>query len=95
MHVDAGLARYAAADRMKDPTDIRYEMPWVTQRNITSGDHEGKQGLYVPSREGMQRVAVIERSGYGKKDDVGRFSNAMSSRELKNAHIGPPPLHSR
>ena len=95
MHVDAGLARYAAADRLKDPTDIRDEMPWITQRNITSGEHEGKQALYVPSRDGMQQVAVIEKSGYGKKDDVGRFSNAMSTRELKNAHIGPPPLHAR
>jgi len=92
--VDVGLARFAAADALQDPTDIRYEMPWTTERVIKDGDDAGKRGIYIPSREGPQLMAVIERRRSGK-DDIGEYSRGMGPRQLENAHIGPPPLHGR
>jgi hypothetical protein len=95
LEVGAGLQRYEAADDLADPTDIDYEMPWLKKRVIQGGDDKGKSGLYIPSREGHKLAAVVERSGYGKKDDTGSYSNAMSTRQLANAHVGPPPWHGR
>ena len=95
LEVDAGLQRYAAADALRDPTDINYEMPWMERRLIQQGEDQGKYGLYIPSRDGRQLAAVIERSGVGARDDTGSYSRAMSPRQLANANIGPPPWHGR
>jgi hypothetical protein len=95
LEVGAGLQRYAAADALRDPTDINYEMPWMERRLIQQGDDQGKHGLYIPSRDGRQLAAVIERSGVGARDDTGSYSRAMSPRQLANANIGPPPWHGR
>jgi SPP1 gp7 family putative phage head morphogenesis protein len=93
--VSAGLRRFAAADRMPDPTDIKYEMPWTTERVIKSGEHQGKVGIFIPTRDGLTRMAVVERSAVGQKDQIGTFSNKMGPKALANRNLMVPPLHGR
>jgi hypothetical protein len=93
MDVAEGLARYDAADQHTDPQKVRDEMPWTTQRVIQQGADTGKEGIYIQSAEGLKLMAVIERPP--SKDNTGSYSRGMSTTQLRNAHIGPPPLHSR
>jgi hypothetical protein len=91
--VGGALARYAAADALEDPTDIKYEMPWFYEKRIKGGDHDGKMGIYLNNRAGMQRVAVIESAGFGRRDAIGTYSNTKGARALEGMNISPPPGH--
>jgi hypothetical protein len=93
--VGSAMARYAATDKLKDPTDVQYTQPWITNRRIKLGASAGKDGLYIKGRHADVLAAVVERSGYGKKDDVGEFSNALSARGLEQANVGMPIFHAR
>ncbi|NIO76638.1 MAG: hypothetical protein GTN69_12330 [Armatimonadetes bacterium] len=93
--VAAGLARYEAADKLRDPTAIDSVMPWTTERVIQSGEHEGKTGVYIRGAERLERVFVVERSGVGAKDRIGTYSNALSPNQLTEKGLGYPPLHMR
>lgn len=39
------------------------------------------------------RVAIIDRSGLGRKDDPGQFRALMGGNKFHDAHVGPPPYH--
>jgi hypothetical protein len=91
--VGAGLERFAAADALEDPTDIKYEMPWLREKKIRGGEHDGKMGIYVPGRTGMTRVAVVEKGGFGQRDTIGTYSSTMSARGMERVNVGPPSYH--
>lgn len=63
--------------------------PWVR----TGTDDEGRRLLYVNQRGRRTPLAMIERSGMGTRDDVGRFSRSLSEREMADMGIGFPPYH--
>lgn len=93
LQVGHGLARYAAADSLTNPTDIRYEMPWLREKRISGGEHDGKMGIYAPGRDGMTRLAVVEKGGFGERDAIGTYSAVASAQGMERANVGPPPYH--
>jgi hypothetical protein len=91
--VAAGLARYAATDALEDPTDVRYEMPWFSEKRIRSGEHAGKMAIYIRGKERDTRVAVIEKAGFGQRDTIGTYSKTMGVKGLEQHNHSPPPAH--
>ncbi|MCP4573231.1 MAG: hypothetical protein GY838_12830 [bacterium] len=91
--VDASLERYAAADALEDPTDIKHTMPWFYEKKIQGGSHGGKTGIFMQQAGGLQRVAVVEKSGRGQRDEIGKYSNAKSVKGLQGNGFSPPPAH--
>ncbi|KKN87440.1 hypothetical protein LCGC14_0258950 [marine sediment metagenome] len=92
--VQGALDRYKAADALEDPTDIKYEMPWFYDKPIRGGEHDGKMGIFMNQRGGMQRVAVVEKGGFGKRDAIGTYSNTKSSKALEGMGMPACPGHS-
>jgi len=94
LDVEHGLKQFAEVDAASDPTDVKTIMPWVRERKLQTGADKGKRGLFVPQKNGSQRLlAVVDKSGYGKVDDRGTFKRALGQREMAEAGIGTPPYH--
>ena len=91
--VKGALDRYAAADALEDPTDIKYEMPWFYDKPIRGGEHDGKMGIFMNQREGMVRVAVVEKAGFGQRDTIGTYSNTKSPKALEGMGMPACPGH--
>lgn len=91
--VQGALARYAAVDALDDPTDVKYEMPWFYDKPIRGGEHDGKMGIFMNQRGGMQRVAVVEKAGFGQRDTIGTYSNTKSTRALEGMGMPACPAH--
>jgi hypothetical protein len=82
----------AQVDRMmelEDPEDIRRVSPWVREGR----NDEGEEFLYVKRGDKRVRIATVERSSVGSKDDVGEFSRGKSSDALVKLGAVFPPLH--
>jgi SPP1 gp7 family putative phage head morphogenesis protein len=91
--VQGALDRYAAADALEDPTDVKYEMPWFYDKPIRGGEHDGKMGIFMNQREGMVRVAVVEKAGFGQRDTIGTYSNTKSPKALEGMGMPACPGH--
>lgn len=92
-NVERGLAQYAAVDAASDPQEVKFIQPWIRQRKIKGGTDDGKLGLFVPQRDGKSKLlAIQERSGFGKKDDVGKWTSKTPGNEVP-ADVGAPPIH--
>jgi SPP1 gp7 family putative phage head morphogenesis protein len=73
------------------PEDVKSMNPWVR----TGKDEEGKRILFI-ERDGQRVVlAQVERSGYGGRDDLGDYSNAVPTSRLEQEGIPWPPLHGK
>jgi SPP1 gp7 family putative phage head morphogenesis protein len=91
--VEHGLQRYAETDALADPRDVNYSMPWLKESKIQGGRDAGKVGIYVPSKQGDKLAAVVERPGFGTKDQKGTYSRTMGSQQLMDSNVGTPPYH--
>jgi len=87
--VDDAMAHVEKIAALEDPEEIAAESPWIR----TGRDASGNQFLWVPNGEKRVKIATIERSGVGSKDDVGEFSRGRSSASLAKLGAMLPPLH--
>lgn len=76
------------AEALDDPDEIRDLQPWVYQ-----GSEGGRPILYYEKKGERRRVAYIDASGVGAKDERGLFSEALDAAALRKAGILVPPLH--
>ncbi len=75
---------------LADPESIRQVRPWVRERlNVESGMRE----LGVTRGDQWTRLATIDRSGVGTRDDRGAFSHGLDSSELAQVNLSMPPWH--
>ena len=73
----------------ENPEAIKELAPWVR-----SGlDKDGNRMLFVKKESKKVPIAVVERSGFGSKDDIGTFRNGRSEKELMDLGLSFPPLH--
>lgn len=89
---ERGLELYDEVDNGQ-PEDVRDVMPWVRQRKIRSGTHEGKTEMFIAANGRERRVGIVETSGVGRKDDAGAFSRTMTASALDRAGLIMPPIH--
>lgn len=83
-----------AIQRYRDSFDAEPEAVTWLQPFVRTGKDDQGEILYYKDREGnRQLVARIEDSARGKRDETGRYSNAMGSGGLMDAGINTPPLH--
>lgn len=76
---------------LEDPEAIVDENPWLR----TGRDAGGTRSIFFERDDRRTRVAQIDRSGVGTRDDTGSYSRAMTPRQLEAAGIPYPPLHGR
>ncbi len=87
--VQRGLDKFKEVERKKSPEAIRDVTPWVRTTTNEDGDR-----VLAFEREGEQvEVAQIVESAVGQKDEVGKFSKAMSNENLQENGLTLPPLH--
>jgi SPP1 gp7 family putative phage head morphogenesis protein len=87
--VRQGLDAFERQERISDPELIKKVAPW----GRIAKDGQGREMIYVNHQDGRRAVAVVERSGFGNRDDVGEFSRGRSSAELASLGLGFPPYH--
>lgn len=74
----------------KTPDEVKGANPWVR----VGKDESGGKIIYIDRGGGLRTVlASVDRSGYGSKDDVGEYSNAVDTRRLETEGVPFPPLH--
>ena len=96
LEVRAGLDTIKAVDELEDPRDVKFEQPWFVEKQIAQGPDAGKRGLFIPQKKGSSLLAaVIQSSGRGQRDNVGKIDWRMSDGRLQGAGIGTPPYHGR
>jgi hypothetical protein len=96
LQVSRGLDLFNEVQDLANPQDIKTTQPWFAERAIKGGPDEGKTGLFLPQKAGpAQLMGVIERSGVGRRDDVGQFSWRVGDKALQGAGVGFPPYHGR
>ncbi len=83
------LRTFERLEAAEDPLAIKHMRPWVRERI----GEDGKRQLRVERSGERTTLAVVERSGFGARDDRGEFSRGLSSRELGSLGIELPPLH--
>jgi hypothetical protein len=84
-----GLRTFERLEASDDPLAIKQIRPWVRER---VGD-DGMRNLVVDRGTQRSVLAVVERSGYGARDDRGAFSRGLSGREVATEGVGFPPFH--
>lgn len=87
--VGAARSQVERVAELSDPEQIVNVSPWVREGRARNGDSI----LYVKQGKRAVRIATIERSGVGRKDDVGEFTNGKSTATLTRLGILFPPLH--
>lgn len=82
-----------AMQSLEDPEEVRYASPWIRKGR---DPHDGTLRLFVPHSNGTTTtLAKIDRSGVGRSDDKGAFSDAKSNKELGKLGVPVPPFHGR
>lgn len=89
--VQKGIEAMNRTLALEDPEQIKDVSPWLR----TARSPDGTRSIFFLRNGVRVRVAQIDRSGVGTRDDVGSFSRAMTPRQLENAGIPYPPLHGR
>lgn len=93
LEVERGLSAFDSVDGLSNPSDVKFEQPWLRERKIRSGPDAGKGGIFIPQRDGSQlRAAVIDKPAFGTRDQVGSY-RGMNANQLADASIGSPPYH--
>jgi hypothetical protein len=73
----------------KDPEDILDLMPWARKGK----NADGQDVLFYEKGETKRTICVVEESGEGEKDKVGRYSEGMAEETLARAGMSMPPFH--
>jgi SPP1 gp7 family putative phage head morphogenesis protein len=76
------------SEKLTDADKIRDVQPWVSV-----GMEEGGRFLYYEKKGQRVKVANVRRSGVGRQDDAGVFSDGLNTPELAAAGLLVPPLH--
>ncbi len=88
--VQRALERQRRAETMTDAADIKDIQPWVSK-----GVENGKSILYYERRGKRFKVAQINESAVGVRDEVGLFSDGLTNAQLEAAGLQVPPLHGK
>ena len=88
--VGDALDRFDRLDRLDEPEDVKREKPWVRER---IDPETGRKELFVQRGEEQTRIAVVERSGVGSRDERGEFSRGLANHELMDLGVSFPPYH--
>lgn len=89
--VSAAVRRHLDVEGAADPEAIKDLMPFVAHGR----DKDGNEFLYYKQGEKRVRVANVDDSGIGRRDDTGKFSRVMSDKQLARSGILVPPFHGR
>jgi len=88
-----------ASANVSRPEDIYNTSPFVNPvwtdadgRRLRRGDEGRRDHRELQTTTGT-RLAIIDRSGVGRKDDPGQFRGLIGGNHLHDAHLGPPPYH--
>jgi len=88
--VGDALGRFDRLDALEDPEDVKRDNPWVRER---LDPETGRKELYVNRGAEQTRIAVVERTGFGTRDDRGEFSRGLANRDLMDLGVSFPPYH--
>lgn len=87
--VPASKQRYVDVEESADPEAVKRMQPW-----IRVGKSEGEEVLFVQLANGGRRaIARVEESGYGRRDDTGKFSKVAPEAVLQALGVTCPPAH--
>lgn len=75
--------------KVEGGADVATTQPWVR----TGQTSDGAQFLYVDRGGKRTKVADIDESGVGRKDDVGSFSKGLGPDRLQGLGVDSPPAH--
>jgi SPP1 gp7 family putative phage head morphogenesis protein len=87
--VQAALDLYQQISELDDPQGIKDIAPFMQ----TGRDNSGNQILYFKRGSERVNVARVVKPGFGKIDQRGTYSRAMSPNQLESNGISAPPLH--
>lgn len=89
--VGGGIRSMNSVMSLEDPEEIRSVNPWLR----TGRDEDGNRVIWFPRDGERVRVAQVDRSGVGSRDDRGSFSRELTPTQLERAGVPYPPLHGR
>lgn len=89
--VGRATERFREVERARDPELIRDVQPFVQ----VGADREGNQVLFYERGGRRRAVARVDEPAVGQRDEVGRYSRALSPGQLEAAGVAVPPLHGR
>lgn len=87
--VNSGLRTF---DRVEaQPENLKKICPWIRD----SVDAQGRRVMVASSGVGQpgQRIAIVDKPGFGEKDTRGNYSAALSSARLQDLGVSFPPFH--
>jgi hypothetical protein len=88
--VKTAIRRQLDVESSAEPEAVKDLMPFVGH-----GRDENGEFLYYKQGEKRARVANVDDSGIGRRDDMGKFSRVMSNKQLAGSGILMPPFHGR
>lgn len=89
--VERAIDRFRSVERARDPDVIRDAQPFVQ----VGTDREGNQVLFYERGDRRRAVAQVDEPAVGTRDEVGRYSRALSPTQLEAAGVTVPPIHGR
>lgn len=89
--VERALERFREVERARDPEAIKDAQPFVQ----VGADGDGNQVLFYERGGRRRAVAQVDEPAVGARDEVGRYSRALSPAKLEAAGVSVPPLHGR
>lgn len=89
--VARAMRRFDEVEQARDPEAIADLQPWMRVGSDDRGNH-----VLFYERGGRRRlVAQIDEAAIGRRDQVGRYSRALTNDQLEAAGVTSPPLHGR
>lgn len=89
--VERAMERFREVESARDPDRIRDVQPFVQ----VGVNREGNQVLFYERGGRRRAVARVDEPAVGQRDEVGRYSRALSPAQLEAAGVTVPPLHGR
>ena len=89
--VERAMDRFRDVERARDPEVIQDVQPFVQ----VGADRDGNQVLFYERGGRRRAVAQVDEPAVGARDEVGRYSRALSPVQLEAAGVTVPPIHGR
>lgn len=89
--VGRAMDRFRNVERARDPETIRDVQPFLQ----IGADGQGNQVLFYERNGRRRAVARVDEAAVGTRDEVGTYSQALSSVQLEAAGVSVPPIHGR
>jgi SPP1 gp7 family putative phage head morphogenesis protein len=89
--VERAVDRFRDVERARDAEAIRDVQPFVQ----VGADRDGNQVLFYERGGRRRAVAQVDEPAVGARDEVGRYSRALSPVQLEAAGVTVPPIHGR